>query len=320
MASRKNTTGANTKATTINKTEKPPTEQVSKVNQQSSTIDNSNTGDNSTASVNKPLSSEEVKVIPVIIPYLKSAAAGDELKMAIRSMERNFNFPFTVIVVGDREEWFADKIVHIPHEPHVIVEDCGCPNPSHIIDPQADVAHKLLTAITALGIEDKFILTNDDIFVLEPQTLAQIEILKRLPNSLYETGAEGSAYKKNALRTAEFLKANGCPTYNFGTHTPMVFDAEDFTDMLANIPTTEKGYLLESLYFNALHPNARPLVVNGSSAHDGVLGSVYKSQPNMDVIEPAFKSRWYFNCNTEGYKAIEPLLLNEFPEPSSFEK
>ncbi len=325
MASRKNTTAANNKATAVNKTEKPPIEQVPAGNQQSTTIANTNVGDDSTENVNKPLSSEivsavEVKVIPVIIPYLKSAAAGDELKMAIRSMEKNFNFPFTIIVVGDREEWFADKIVHIPHEPHVITEDCGCPNPSQVIDPQADVAHKLLTAITALGIEDKFILTNDDIFVLEPQTLSQIELLKRLPNSLYETGAEGSTYKKNALRTAEFLKANGCPTYNFGTHTPMVFDAEDFTDMLANIPTTEKGYLLESLYFNGLHPNARPLIVNGSSAHDGVLGSVYKSQPNMDIIEQAFKSRWYFNCNTDGYQAIKPLLLTAFPEPSSFEK
>lgn len=262
----------------------------------------------------------DLKVIPVIIPYLKSAAAGDELKLAIRSLEKNLNFPFTLVVVGDREEWFADKIVHIPHEPHVVTEDCGCPNPAQVIDPQADVAHKLLTAITALGLEGKFILTNDDIFVLEPQTLAQIEILKRLPNSLNETGAEGSVYRKNALRTAEFLTANGCPVYNYGTHTPMVFDAEDFTDMLANIPTTEKGYLLESLYYNGLHPNARPLVVNGSSAHDGVLGSIYKSQPNMDIIEPAFKSRWYFNCNSDGYKAIEQLLLTEFPQPSSFEK
>src|SRR5690606_7790263 len=58
--------------------------------------------------------------IPLLIPYLKSEVAGEELRYALRSWEQNFKEDFQVVVIGDREDWFSPEIVHIPHEPPLV--------------------------------------------------------------------------------------------------------------------------------------------------------------------------------------------------------
>src|SRR5690606_3374506 len=106
------------------------------------------------------------EAITLVIPYLKSEAAGEELKYALRTWEANFEKKVNLVIIGDKEDWFSDDVVHIPHDGHLIDEDCGCDNPKKIRNPQADVAHKLMTAISAGAVDGDFILSNDDIFLL----------------------------------------------------------------------------------------------------------------------------------------------------------
>lgn len=260
----------------------------------------------------------EEQIITVLIPYLASAAAGDELKYALRAWEKNFDGTIRVVVVGDKEDWFSKEITHLPLEVHTIPDCLGCPNPKQIRNPQADVAHKLLFAVTSGAVNGQFILTNDDIYLLGPTTLSDLQQPKVLGN-LVDITKKGM-YADNARRTAAMLKSAGKETLNYGTHTPMVLDSIKLADTIRGYQATEKGILLTSAYFNHHEPEPRGLIKLNGGATGTILLSVYSDIPPTDIVLTAFKRRKYLNCNSKGWKAINWVFKQEFPEKSRFEK
>jgi len=255
----------------------------------------------------------------LVIPYLKSEAAGDELKYALRNWDAKFKGDLRVVVIGDREDWFSDEIVHIPHEVHLIDEDCGCDNPKKVRNPQADVAHKLLTAIASGDVTGDFILTNDDIFILGETTLADLAYL-RVAGKL-ETGAgkSGGIYHQNATRTAQLLREKGRPTFRYGTHTPVVLNAGLLAEVIKEYNATERGTLLTSLYFNHHYPDARGMVTVTGGKECTILASIYRENPDKEVLHQALERRKFINVNSAGWKAIKPILEADYPEKSRFE-
>lgn len=255
--------------------------------------------------------------IKVLIPYLKSEVAGEELRYALRSWEQNFKEDFQVVVIGDREDWFSPEIVHIPHEPHLVKEQCNCPAPSMIRNPQADVTHKLFTAIASGIIKGNFILSNDDIFLLGETYLADIQILKAF-GSLHAAGAEGGLYRQNVQNSLKALTENKLPTHKYGTHTPMYINAEKLIEVIEKYNALEKGHLLTSLYFNEAYPHARPIQVDGGK-RDQILASVYRPDVEPALLDAVFANRKFMNCNSRGWKSVENHLKKHFPTASRFE-
>ncbi|WP_433895190.1 hypothetical protein [Sphingobacterium mizutaii] len=272
-------------------------------------------GANKTNSVTEEESG--VRKIAVLIPYLKSEADGDELKFALRSLEQNLKENFSVVIIGDREDWFSPEIVHIPHQPHLIKEECDCPIPSMVRNPQADVTHKIFTAIASGEIDGDFILTNDDIFLLGPTHLSDIAVLKAF-GLLDKGGKEGGIYNQNIKRTAKALEGNNLPLHRYGAHIPVLLNAESIIDVIEKYNATERGFLLTSLYFNERHPEARPIQVTGT-VNDSILASAYRADIPKDVLEDVFRTRKFINCNSKGWSAIKPFLEKAFPNPSSYE-
>lgn len=273
-------------------------------------------GAGSTESAGNPGSVEE-QVITVLIPYLAKEAAGDELKYALRTWEKNFQGDIRVVIVGDKEDWFSDQITHLPLEVHLIDEDCGCDNPKKIRNPQADVAHKLLYANTSGEVDGEFILTNDDIYLLGPTTLSDLRQPKILGNLLDIT--KKGMYADNARRTAAMLKSSKKGTLNYGTHTPMVLDAVKLADTIRGYKATERGVLLTSAYFNHHQPEPRGLLRLNGGANGTILLSVYSETPPTDVVLKALKRRKYLNCNAKGWRAIKWMFEQEYSEKSRFE-
>lgn len=256
--------------------------------------------------------------ITVLIPYLKSEAAGEELKYALRSWEKNFKEEINVVVIGDKEDWFSPEVMHIPHEPHKIKEDCGCPNPSLIRNPQADVAHKIFTAIASGVIKGDFILSNDDIFLLGETHMSDVAFLKAF-GKLDKGGKEGGLYNQNTRRTAKVLENSDLPTHRYGTHTPMLINADKLVDVIEKYDALEKGLLLTSLYFNEVYPDARPVQVDGT-IKDPILASVYRPNVEDQILKSIFANRKFMNCDAKGWKSIEKPLNIHFPDKSRFEK
>jgi len=256
--------------------------------------------------------------VTVLIPYLKDEAAGEELKYALRTWEKHFTEEFNVVVIGDKEDWFSPEITHIPHEPHLIKEVCNCPSPSLIRNPQADVTHKIFTAIASGIISDDFILSNDDIYLLGKTFLEDIKTLKAF-GTLDKSGEEGGLYNQNAKRTAKALLANNLPTHRYGTHTPMLLNAEKLAQVIEKYGALDNAFLLTSLYFNETHPDARPIQVDGTKT-DPILASVYRSNVEDHLLKSIFAQRKFMNCNSKGWISVKAHLAIAFPEPSRFEK
>ena len=145
----------------------------------------------------------------VVIPYVKNKAQGNELKMALRSFDKFLRFGVNVVIIGDREEWMSDVVTVIEHE-------CVSDN------PQIDVLEKLKLAIAADEVTDKFIWSNDDIYLVAPVMLAHIEVPKNkgiLRPELYK-----GIYRDNMERTVALLA--DFPKLDFGTHTPVVYEKQ----------------------------------------------------------------------------------------------
>ena len=258
------------------------------------------------------------KNLKVLIPYLRSEAAGEELKYALRSLQENLKLPFQVVIIGDREDWFSPNIIHIPHEVHLIKEDCNCPAPSMVRNPQADVTHKIFTAIASGEIEGDFILSNDDIFLLGPTYLSEIEVLKAF-GTLDKGGKEGGIYNQNIKRTAKVLEANKLPTHRYGAHIPVLLNADHLLEIIEKYNALDKGFLLTSLYFNEKFPEARPIQVTGT-ANDSILASAYRADIPKDLLLQVFQTRKFLNCDSKGWQAVRPFLEQAFPNPSDYEK
>lgn len=256
--------------------------------------------------------------IAVLIPYRKDEAAGEELKFALRALEQNLKEDFRVVIVGDKEDWFSPEITHIPLAPHLIKEECNCPTPAMIRDPQADVTYKVFTAIASGEIEGDFILTNDDIFLLGATYLADIAVLKAFGN-LDKGGKSGGIYNKNVKRTAKALEGNQLPTHRYGTHTPMLLNSDKVLQVIEKYNALEKGFLLTSLYFNEVYPDARPIQVDGT-AKDPILGSAYRPDIGKDILNAVFSKRKFLNCDTKGWNAVKPIVETVFSKPSRYEK
>lgn len=260
----------------------------------------------------------ENKGIAIVIPYLRSEAAGDELRYALRSWSDHFANKHHIIIVGDREDWFSPEITHIPMDPVLILEDCNCAAPALIRDPQADVTHKILALIAAGEIAGDFILSNDDIFLAGQTTLPDIQSLKAY-GDLEDHGKGSGIYCGNALRTKRSLLNNGSPTVHFGTHTPYYFNAEILAEIIEKYGATEKGLLLESLYYNDQFPNARPIQITGAQ-NDPVLASLYRDNAELALVQKVFAERKFVNCNAKGWVSVEPVVKSIFSNPSPYEK
>lgn len=103
----------------------------------------------------------------VVIPYCKEFAQGRELLFALRSWYEKTCFPANLVIIGDREDWFGEEIFVIEHQR---TSD----------NPQIDTMEKLKLAIESPEVTERFIWTNDDIYLVNRVSLAHIEIPKVL--------------------------------------------------------------------------------------------------------------------------------------------
>jgi len=240
----------------------------------------------------------------IVIPYKKEAAAGFELLYALRAWDKNLP-GCKVVVIGDREDWFSDEIVHI-----------GTLALSN--NPQIDVAYKLMVAIEAPEVPAKFIWSNDDIYPVTPLHLADLELLTT-SGKLGETKPNvNGMYLENLQRTLSALKEKASSFWDYSTHTPFVFEKDKLADILEQYQPYQEGYLISSLYFNTYFPDVVPIKIPGGKA-DPYVGFVYKENPDLEILKHAIENRKFINHNNKGYKQVIKLIEQKFKDKSRFE-
>lgn len=242
----------------------------------------------------------------VVIPYLGSAAAGNELLLAIRSWEKNYPDLAAIVIVGDLPNQLKGKVAHIPHK-------------TESDNPQIDVAQKMAAVIASDLVPETFIWSNDDIFLLAPMSFEDVAAKRCMIRPLVKRGLAGGVYRENTERTVKALAAAGISNpKDYATHTPVVFEKAKLAMILAQYKCTAEGHLVATLYFNSLYPNARPVSVD-NGINGTVVASVFKSNPDRDVLEKVVGYKQFINCNNHGWPHVERHLLRYFGKKSRFE-
>lgn len=240
----------------------------------------------------------------VVIPYCKEFAQGRELLFALRSWYEKTCFPANLVIIGDREDWFSDEVSFIEHQR---TSD----------NPQIDTMEKLKLAIESPEVTERFIWTNDDIYLVNRVSLAHIEIPKVL-GDLNPKKFKG-VYAENMSRTIMLLDKFGLPKQNYGTHTPVIFEKFKLAEMLERFPEAESGVLFSSLYFNSQAFPAYPVVLDWET--DQFLLPIISQKPNEEKAIELLQRKVFLNNTVSGHSSwLEKFLEQMFPEPSIFEE
>lgn len=259
--------------------------------------------------LNSPVIGEDINEhkpdITVVIPYLRAKSQGDELKFALRSIETHFRcLNYNVVVIGDREDWFTDSIIHIDM-------------PVISANPQEDVINKIKEILISDQVAEKIIWTNDDIYFISPVEVADIETLK-IDGFLKDDGRSG-IYSQNRVRTIDLLKQKKLPIRNFATHTPVLYRKSLLIELFEVIPELhEGGYLFSSVYFNFHYPHHRPAQTDWKT--DNWSLRLISANPNAALFTKLISTKKFLNNAEQGYsQLLVHYLSNTFTEPSKYE-
>jgi hypothetical protein len=247
--------------------------------------------------------------ITVVIPYVKQYAQGNELQLALRGWAENFKENFNIVIVGDREKWM---------DATVGVIDC----PVIGQNPPLDIAKKLLKVIGSDLVTDKFIWANDDQYLISPCMLADFEFLK-CSGKLVHKKFGSTLYQHNKQRTFSILKSLGLGTWDFSTHTPIVYEKQKLQKLIDDFQLTKEPYLIATLYFNRWFEGFIPYMVESREAleYDNLKVGVYRKNADLDRLKNLMTKKKIVSNSESGYTEELSVILNKrFPVKCKFEK
>ena len=247
--------------------------------------------------------------ITVVIPYIKEFAQGNELQLALRGWAEFFKNDFNIVIIGSREDWMNDEVDGLD-----IIE---CKRKGN--NPPIDIAHKMLLAIESDLVTDKFIWANDDQYLISPCILSDFEILKS--DGLIKGPFPNNLYGRNKEATLELLKKASGPTWDYSTHTPLVYEKERLKNLIEKFKLTKNAKLISSLYFNWYFPEFVPLRLNAGDASDNIKVGVYRQDANFGKLKQLIPQKKLVNNSQSGWSEPFAKIMNKtLSEKCRFEK
>lgn len=222
--------------------------------------------------------------------YICRDGDNEELKYSIRSVIKNATHD-SIWVIGGKPDWYSGNFVK--------VDDIG--NKFENINN----CYKVISQIS--GISNKFVLMNDDFFILGPigeppifyggSLMGKIERYIAMGGSTKYTRVLMEAYKR-------LIRLGISDPRDYDIHTPMVIDRtkiESFIDL---------SYAPRSMYGNLNN-------VGGKEIND-----VKIYNPKRDLYEEFDINimKYFLSTEDESFDAALPFLNQAFPEPSKYER
>ena len=212
--------------------------------------------------------------LPVVITYLKTPDKGQELRTTLRTLKNIKNWDGKVFVVGNREDWFNNKITHI--------ETARAFGKAHM-----DRNNKLRKIIADKRIPDDFIYTADDVYIMKPMEVKAWHAGEITTDHGFST----SAYKQIKWRTRNWLKTERKFTkvLDYDLHTPMILNKKKLAKILDICDQQHPDF---ELHFRTLYGNIYK--IGGEQRQDGkyVWDSDIVSTSGASELEylPAFEA------------------------------
>lgn len=219
-----------------------------------------------------------------------------ELKMSIRSLEKNFKDLRNIFIVGQLPNW-CQGVTHIPHEdPYRRNKD-------------ANLIQKIITACTQPDLSNEFIRFSDDQFVLKPCTIEDVRPPKYNDKMLNNSK---SKWMRRAQNTVKVLKKRNLPTHIYECHCPYVLDKQLYPRTVLQFDYGNGGgYLVNTIYFNSIRTAI-------GHTKDTTCSANRSAKPkDLDVV---CSGKLFLNINHGYNEEMIQWMENRFPDKSKYEK
>lgn len=240
--------------------------------------------------------------IIVVIPYLASAAQGNELELAVTGWRKHFREPHHIIVVGD---WHSivgtgDDITFV-----------NCPQIKPVRGqylPHLDHVHKFREVRKMCWGSEGFIYTCDDIYATADFGMQEV-LTPKCP----EIGPDIKPYdwRSNAIdwwsdrgKTAELCIREGLPARDWVCHLPVYYEWDKLYKVYDMYDCDHESYIVENIYFNKYYPKDVKWI-----EAKYVRDEVRTANPG---IHPIGKRTWISNANCGWSEKLEEILRKHY--------
>lgn len=209
-----------------------------------------------------------------------------ELKYSLRSVEKNLDMPIgRIFIVG-----YLPKFVELREVDHIDVQD-------NYTNKLRNAARKIKGACNDRRVSERFILMNDDFFIMKKVSEIKYWSKGSLKGSMARHRTKKGYYYTAIKQTKELLESQGIenPT-DYEIHAPIIIEKTKFLEIDKKINLEERGLLFRSIYGN-LTGAKRDVVPDVKIFNIGAKGmEKYKdykiiSTGNKVVLDPKFQ-KW----------------------------
>lgn len=174
--------------------------------------------------------------------YVQAPDHGEELRLSIASVRRNFVGTPKFLVIGEKPIWYDGP--YIPLKKFVGIHD----SPARM--PFRDTQHKIIVCANSDLVDEEFVWIMDDCFMLKPTTIEELRVPRHDP--WYRVNTK-SVWHQLIRITFAALKKNGKSNLQYGTHLAHVFRKTNLQAMFQKYDFPQQLLLFEILYANTIH-------------------------------------------------------------------
>jgi len=174
--------------------------------------------------------------------YVQAPDNGEELRLSIASVRKNFVGEPSFIVIGEKPPWYDGQ--HIPLKQFTGIRD----NPARM--PFRDTQHKIMHVASSDLIEEEFVWIMDDCYMLKPTTIKEMRTPHYDP--WYRINTKTTWHQLLKITFAAMAK-RGKSQLQYGTHAPHIFTKTNLRSMFVEYDFPRSLLLFEVLYCNHFH-------------------------------------------------------------------
>jgi len=238
--------------------------------------------------------------ISVVIPF---AQGDDETKLLylIRSIEKSFDEPHKVIILGAKPELNLDVLV---------IE-----NESKSSNKEINLVHALQAACLNAEVSEKFVVAQLDTYFISPVTLADLSLLKTAKSRIL-TISDEQAFT-NTLR---LLSDKGIENArSFACLLPFVIEKSKFAGLFSEFPELDAiPTFIETIYYNYYFGSHSSLELNFEK--DNVRLNLISADPNVAKVKELIANKKFLTVWDSAKGDFSENYLNvKFAEKCSLE-
>jgi hypothetical protein len=158
-------------------------------------------------------------MITILYPYYAAAAAGDELRLSLRSIAENLVGDFEPCIVGDVPDWYTGAAIPLTRITQGQYRQCTGRRFHDKWHYLVDQAWKYAAASQCDQVSETFVVFYDETYVMRRVNVDYL-LVPKYRGDMPSEPLNRNAYWDAMMRSLERLQAKGLPTLDFDSHHP----------------------------------------------------------------------------------------------------